>query len=324
MWGPSNDGLEQTKRFDGRALEWSCVINVRFAAQPTVRWKRNWRTMEPKAPHEDDAENRYDELLTQLRHLAPRVAEHLVRAHTNRTRQLDTYLNADALREHFPGTYFAGFDEIADVLDAVKKAFDQSSRLMDIAFLVTRVGKDFASAIDAALSGFNGVVLDTMRDVMEVEYLFRDFSNDSSRISMWLEADRSILLREFSPSALRRRIADAAGKRPQDLPDAFEYRLHSEGLHVSPSFILSDLAGKGFADVPSRRATEFAFAEMFEHARRFLLAANSLGATAAGSAWTGPDVRTAMPEAAKAWERTQAMVAVLARFEHGSQKEDST
>ena len=39
-------------------------------------------------------------------------------------------------------------------------AYKRSVLLKDIAFLIARVHADFESAIDAALAGFNGVVLD--------------------------------------------------------------------------------------------------------------------------------------------------------------------
>ena len=266
----------------------------------------------------------YDQLLEQVLQIAPRVGAALSRAHGNRARELDRYVNADALSTHFPGGYIVGLDEIFSVLTVMTDAYQRSVLLKDIAFLIARVHADFESAIDAALSGFNGVVLDTMRDVMEVEYLFEDFLRDGQHITEWVGADRATLLSTFNPASLRRRQAAAAGTAPENLPDAFEYRLHSEGLHVSPNFILDDLAGNGFTAAPFPRALEFAFAEMFEHARRVILAAYDLGERVAGDRWTVPDVRTGMPEAARAWERTQAVMAVVARCKHLTDADTST
>jgi hypothetical protein len=280
--------------------------------------------MGPTTPSGEPDAPGYDELLEQVLQTAPHVAAALTRAHRNRTRELDRYLNADALRTHFAGTYVAGLDEIFSVLDAIIDAYQRSVVLKDIRFLIMRIRADFESAIDAALSGFNGVVLDTMRDVMEVEYLLEDFLRDAQHIREWFNADRATLLGKFSPAALRRRQAAAADIAPEKLPDAFEYRLHSEGLHVLPSFMLNDLAGKGFTAAPFPRAVEFAFAEMFEHGRRVILAAYDLGARVEGTRWAAPDVRIGMPEAAKAWERTKVVMALIARCERGSEASDST
>ena len=82
--------------------------------------------------------------------------------------------------------------------------------------------------------------------------------------------------------------------------------------------MLDDLAGKGFTEAPNVRGVEFCFAEMFEHARRVILAAHDLGTSMEGGEWTGPDPRTCMPEAAKAWERTQAIIRAMALFERAA------
>ena len=266
----------------------------------------------------------YEQLLAQVLDTATQVGKALVRAHNNRIKELNRYLNEDTLSKHFPGSYFAGLEEIYCILDVIREAYEHSEALKDIAFLVARVQADFESAVDAGLAGFNGVVLDTMRDVMEVEYLLKDFLHDKQQIRRWLNADRATLLRDFGPAALRRRHAAARDTVPEKLPDASEYRLHSEGLHVSPAFILDDLAGKGFTKVPSGRGVEFCFAEMFEHARRVILAAHDLGTSIEGMQWTGPDPRTCMSEAVKAWERTQTVIKAMALLERAARTSDST
>jgi hypothetical protein len=237
---------------------------------------------------------------------------------------LNRYLNEDTLRKHFPGSYFAGLEEVLSCLDATRNAYEQSKTLKDIAFLILRARSDFESSIDVALAGFNGMALDAMRDVMEIEYLLRDFLSDRKQIQKWLTADQDQLIKDFSPEALRRRYAKACGKTPNTLPDTFEYRAHSEGLHVSPSFMLSDLAGKGFTEAPSPRGVEFCFWDIFEHSRRVIIVANDLGKDIEGSKWNGPDPKTSMPEAAKAWERTRAMVKFFSVFERAKQEENSS
>ena len=281
--------------------------------------------MEQKPPTDLSEEKAsYDQLLEQLFDTSPQVAIALTRAHRDRTRELDRYLNADTLRRRFPGKYFEGLEEVFSVLDAIAAAYRQSPVLKDIAFLLERVRADLQSAIDAGLAGFNGIVLDTMRDAMEVEYVLRDFQHDDSKINTWLHADRATLMRDFSPRALRSRHAAALGTVPEKLPDAAQYRIHSQALHVSPSFILSDLAGKGFTEVASPRASEFCFAEIFEHARCVILAAYDLGVSQEGSGWTGPDARAGMPEAARAWERTQAVTVAMSLLERAAHADIST
>jgi hypothetical protein len=274
-------------------------------------------------PTGKDHPSGYEQLLDRVRATAPKVGKALVRAYENRIKQLNRYLNEDTLGKYFPGSYFAGLEEVYAALEVIREMYERSEALKGISFLLKRVRADFESAIDAGLAGFNGVVLDTMRDVMEVEYLLRDFLHDKQQIRRWLNADRAMLIKEFGPAALRRRQAAACGTVPEKLPDVFEYRLHSEGLHVSPTFILDDLAGKGFTEAPNIRGVEFCFAEMFEHARRVILAAHDLGMSIEGAQWTGSDPRTCMPEAAKAWARARNIIEVMMLLERAAQTGDS-
>jgi hypothetical protein len=181
-------------------------------------------------PAGKDHPSGYKQLLEQVLATAPQVGKALVRAHENRIKELNRYLNEDTLRKHFPGSYFVGLEEVYYVLDAIREAYERGETLKDIAFLVKRVRADFESAVDASLAGFNGVVFDIMRDVMEVGYLLRDFLHGNQQIRKWLKADRATLLKDFGPAALRRRHAAVRGTVPEKLPDAFDYRLHSEGL----------------------------------------------------------------------------------------------
>ena len=61
-----------------------------------------------------------------------------------------------------------------------------------MAFLVERAEADFQTAIEATLSGYQGVAADAMRDVMEIECLLLDFAVNGGGADEWLNADESL------------------------------------------------------------------------------------------------------------------------------------
>jgi hypothetical protein len=95
--------------------------------------KKDMREMTQTTSPGKDYQAEYDQLLDQLLDTAPQVGKALVRAHKNRTKELNRYLNQDTLRKHFPGSYFAGLEEVYSVLDATREAYEQSETLKDIA-----------------------------------------------------------------------------------------------------------------------------------------------------------------------------------------------
>ena len=121
-------------------------------------------------------------------------------------------------------------------LNDLRRTYSDDDQLAGIAWLLDRTKADFITALDAALAGLNGVAFDAMRDVMEIEYLLRDFRYDPSAIARWLSDKHR---RDFMPVKLRERHARKLGVAVKDLPDSQDYKIHSEGLHVSPGFVLS-------------------------------------------------------------------------------------
>jgi hypothetical protein len=101
--------------------------------------------------------------------------------------------------------------------------------------LLGRAAADAELSLEALLSGNHSIVSDSARDLMEIEWLLRDFTLDTSRMPLWLAAEEPQRLREFSPSKIRRRLAQAQhGDSTLVLPDDQEYRVHSQELHPTP------------------------------------------------------------------------------------------
>lgn len=107
--------------------------------------------------------------------------------------------------------------------------------LQQAAVLAERVAGDVEEAFDGLLVGVAARVSDTMRDVMEAELLIRLFVSDPSLVAEWADADREKLYERFSPGKVRAKVAQAQGLvGGVQLPDAWEYEVHSDVIHASP------------------------------------------------------------------------------------------
>lgn len=103
------------------------------------------------------------------------------------------------------------------------------------AVLAERVVGDVEEAFDGLLVGVAARVSDAMRDVMEAELLIRLFASNPSVVAEWADADREKLYADFSPGKVRAKVARAQGLAGGlQLPDAWEYEVHSASIHASP------------------------------------------------------------------------------------------
>jgi hypothetical protein len=167
-----------------------------------------------------------------------------------------------------------GFEEFADHLKKMTAVYRRNRKLRPVAFLIERASADFTTALEATLSGFEAVCIDAMRDVMEIEFLLRDFFFQPDNISKWLNADEKERNRQFRPAVLRQRYAAQIGEAPQDVSEAADYKAHSMSLHVSPAE--TGLVYRGISQIDDYVRNDAPFWEIFEHARRLLFAIHRL------------------------------------------------
>jgi hypothetical protein len=260
------------------------------------------------------ATEKFAQLLGMVKQEYPHLGHILLSALESRANNLACHLG-DAINQRIPGPYLRGIEELFEYLGKILTAFEGETSLKRISFLVARAQADFEIAVEAVLAGLNSVVLDHMRDVMEIEYLLREFSHDARQIEVWLHTDSKARYKEFNPAKLRERHAKRLGRKPESAAERFEYKHHSEMLHVAPPNVLNDFAPKGFAQVSALEAAEFGFWEIFEHARLLIFELYHLGETTAGSAWTGPDPKTTLPNLRSSYNRTQAVLALFVKEE---------
>lgn len=239
---------------------------------------------------------RLSTLLRDLSEGHPRLAAHLSQAQSNRQLRLLQYLDGDRLR---------GYEELIDHLEQLEITFQQSRRLQPLSLLIRRVRNDYHTAMEATISGFHAVAYDAMREVMEVEFLLREFNHDAARIEEWLQATPQELRDKFQPGVLRSRHANRLGIQPRELPESADYRGHSMLIHVLP--YENPVGGSGLAQQEDPFIVDSCFWDMFEHARRMLIQAHCLRRKLARhikSPW-GPE--RGMKQFRRAWTSTQMM-----------------
>jgi Asp-tRNA(Asn)/Glu-tRNA(Gln) amidotransferase C subunit len=213
------------------------------------------------------------------------------------------------------GLRLRGLDELLLYLDRVEESFKTHPELEKVRTLVWRARGDFEVSTEAALSAMPAVVLDFMRDVMEIELLLRDFASEPARIDEWIRADEQTRWEAFRPAVLRKRYADRQGVRLSDLRDSVDYKGHSAALHVSPFVVPFGSRHIRRAERDSM-AADSSFWDIIEHGRRLVDALYELKKSIAPRLAHFPSQRSTLRGFRKAWEATRQMQAiVLALFE---------
>lgn len=209
----------------------------------------------------------YDVSLAKLAATRPRVARMLQKAEQLRASRLHAYL---------PGMRLAGLEQLLNYLEAMRDVYQGNDELARIAFLITRAVADFETALEATLSGYQGVAADAMRDVMEIQYLLLDFTANPDHLVLWLECDRRTRIRQFQPEVLRKRLAKAGLPPFSDKEwEPLDYRAHSEAWHVTPQASL--ISARGIEAYPEESMlSDSGFIEIFEHGYWLLRAVEML------------------------------------------------
>lgn len=204
-------------------------------------------------------------LLRILSESCPTTARYLSRAQSNREKNLSRYLG---------GVRLDGCEELITHLEELEHVFQRSRRLRGISPLIRRVRGDIQLGLEATLSGLHYTAHDAMRDVMEVQFLLREFYFDPPRVEQWLHATAKELNDRFRSAVPRQRYAKRLGMPTEDVPEAADYRMHSSLLHVSPH--PHPFGGAGFSGPDDDFDTDVCFWEIFEHGRRVLFEAHRL------------------------------------------------
>lgn len=151
-------------------------------------------------PQSAEPQPSYQQSLARLEESKPRIAHALREADERRIKRLAALADGMRLR---------GLEQLHVYLDAAAESYASLPPIADIAFLLARVRADFQTALEATLSGYQGVAADAMRDVMEVEGLLLDFAATPANIQEWLQADRRLRMRKYGPAQVRDRLKDA-------------------------------------------------------------------------------------------------------------------
>lgn len=119
-----------------------------------------------------------------------------------RAKSLEIIAADEALLDHLhiiEATMAAAYDHVIN-------RPDRTPDELTIQKLGIRLFNDLASGLSQGLAGYYQQAFDTLRDLVELQFLFDDFSGDQQRISQWAGMERRGREREFSPRAVRERL----------------------------------------------------------------------------------------------------------------------
>lgn len=191
---------------------------------------------------------------------------------------------ARTIRRYLDGPYFSGLNKLLEHLDEAVKSFSEIDTLRPAVSLIERVKADCEVAIVCVFSGMSAAANDQMRDVMEIEYLLKDFSHNLDRLKQWAAATPEEERRFFSSNTLRQREANHQGVELSKLQDAVDYKNHSRELHVSKTSYRS--VPRGIDSTFGRTGdlhADMGVWELFWHSRNLLFAISDLYLAAGGT-----------------------------------------
>ena len=219
-----------------------------------------WRRRREPRPVDDHAV--YGVVLTAIATGRPSaLTGALSETHAGRGRRL--FL----LHTRMPGA-LPGLDQALRYLDELASYPDLPDACRG---LLKRSGTDLVTAVESILAGAHNQVMDTSRDLMEIQYLLHEFAAAPERVNEWSSLSERRRAQLFGFGELQKR-EDARRGVPQGQvgPERLEYQAHCAGLHPSPAGRLDPPIDDEFlimlADLQ----------EVTEHMRRVFVAAQPL------------------------------------------------
>jgi hypothetical protein len=105
----------------------------------------------------------------------------------------------------------------------------------DVAYLLREAAQQVVSGMESLLAEPDPRVLDEARRLMEIEFLFFEFTRTPDRLAVWRAISERERTQEFGFDALRQREEKAQGLPAEKvLFDREEYRMHSSAVHPQP------------------------------------------------------------------------------------------
>lgn len=131
-------------------------------------------------------------------------------------------------------------DHLAAVEAAMKAIFDHvvdrpeyDGDELTLKGLGIRLFNDLAAGLGEGLAGYYQRAFDAVRDMLELQFLFDDFSEDRAKVTRWATAGRRDREKEFGPFHVRLRLDARYGHNQEKRREHYQ-RLSSHASHPSP------------------------------------------------------------------------------------------
>lgn len=125
------------------------------------------------------------------------------------------------------------------VMDHVRERPERGGHELIVKRLGIRLFNDLASGLSQGFAGYYQQAWDAVRDVVELQFLFDDFSGDADKVMRWATMPKAKREKEFRPAEVRSRL-DKRYQHTGDKRRAAYQMLSTMASHPSPDgFILT-------------------------------------------------------------------------------------
>jgi len=119
------------------------------------------------------------------------------------------------------------------IMDHVRDRPERGTHELIVQRLGIRLFNDLASGLSQGFAGYYQQAWDAVRDVVELQFLFDDFTGDAEKVMRWATMSRTDREKEFRPVQVRKRLDDRYEHTGEKRRAAYQM-LSTMASHASP------------------------------------------------------------------------------------------
>ena len=124
------------------------------------------------------------------------------------------------------------------IMDHVRERPERNEHELIVKHLGIRLFNDLGSSLSQGFAGYYQQAWDAVRDVVELQFLFDDFTDDAEKVMRWATSTKADREKEFRPAEVRKRLNARYRHEGEKRRTAYQL-LSTMASHPSPDgFIL--------------------------------------------------------------------------------------
>lgn len=207
------------------------------------------------------------------------------------------------------------------IMDHVRERPERSEHELIVKRLGIRLFNDLGSGLSQGLAGYYQQAWDAARDVVELQFLFDDFSGDTEKVKLWSTMTKAAREKEFKPAKVRERL-DARYQHTGDGRRTAYQMLSTMASHPSPDGFVLTMPKDNLSETGPFYEERFLRALLGDMARHGLAATVNFTTLLPAGTPAEQHAKQAFAQRGGRWLATYMENAVATVFAAGPEEED--